>query len=378
MRQALVAIPMLSILQIIPRLHSGGAESLALTLHREYLKRNLDSHLLSLCGKYEHLPDNGGIYSLNLDSPYSLSAIPQLRNFLTTRFTATNSRTRIVHSHLLPDQIFAPISCKLAHFSGRLVTTVHSTSNRRRSTLIGRFIDKQIYRQYDSICCISDGVQQSFNKWLPELSRKSVVIQNGIDLTRFRTIPRSTNKRLIITTVARLVDTKNHDAVLRALAQLPTLDYEYRIVGDGPLANTLRATSQQLGIDERVVFMGRIDDVRQALADTDLFVLVSKYEGFGLAAVEAMALGIPVIASNVPGLGDVVGQNGEAGLLVGPGNVDALAQAIKTLGSDSRRRALIAISAKQRSERYSIENTVNDYTLIYQGISTRYETERSS
>ena len=116
-----------------------------------------------------------------------------------------------------------------------------------------------------------------------------------------------------ILSIGRLTGAKNHEAALQALAGLTDRDFRYVLLGDGEERERLIALAAELGLSDRVTFAGHRSDIRPYLLDADMFLLPSLWEGFGLAAVEAMNAGLPVIASDVPGLSEVVGPQGECG-----------------------------------------------------------------
>ncbi|MGH9669124.1 MAG: glycosyltransferase, partial [Terriglobales bacterium] len=131
------------------------------------------------------------------------------------------------------------------------------------------------------------------------------------------------------------------------------------------LRPSLEALAASLGIWERVHFLGRRADVPQLLKLADVYVHSSHWEGFGIAAVEAMAAGLPVIASDVPGLSQVVGS---AGLLFPRGDADCLAGHISSvLASESLRRQL-SQAGRERARSFSIEQSVEAYINLYRSV----------
>lgn len=163
---------------------------------------------------------------------------------------------------------------------------------------------------------------------------KMRVIYSGIDAARFeqRTPKSKLSQPAIVGTVAVLEERKGLRYLLEAAARLKAqgLSIEYRIAGAGPLLAELQQLAQQSGLDDRVRFVGFVADTAAFLADLDIFVLPSLFEGLGVAVLEAMAAGKPVIASRVGGLAESV-LDGESGLLVAPRDAVALAEAIANL-----------------------------------------------
>ena len=163
--------------------------------------------------------------------------------------------------------------------------------------------------------------------------------------------------------VARLSPQKAHDVLLRAVARLaPTRpDLRLVVVGDGAEKAAAQALAAELGIAERVLFTGVRRDVPALLPGFDVACLSSVHEGVPLTVLEAMAAGVPVVATDVGALRDLV-TDGEDGYLVPPGDVVALAQRLAELVDDPARRAAFGAAARARAERsFSIEHTVRGY-----------------
>lgn len=135
------------------------------------------------------------------------------------------------------------------------------------------------------------------------------------------------------------------------------------IVGDGAERPDLEALIDHERLRGRVHLLGRRSDVPQLLKTADVYVQSSLWEGFGIAAVEAMAAGLPIIASRVPGLADVVG---DAGILVEPGNSEVFAEQIQRVLLDETLRQTLAERAKKQAELFSIERTVEGILRVYE------------
>lgn len=197
------------------------------------------------------------------------------------------------------------------------------------------------------------------------------VIPNGIDPADFG--PASTEARVaarkslgiaetafVVASAARLSREKGMDTLLSAAGQ--RLGMTFLIAGDGPLKAAL---AKQCPSNARL--LGRLDDIRPLLAAADLFALPSRREGQGIAALEAMASGIPLVASRVGGLADMLTE-GDTALLVPAGDADALAAALSRLQSDSRLRQKLAENASRLvSEHYSAEQMLSALTAVYLG-----------
>ncbi len=173
----------------------------------------------------------------------------------------------------------------------------------------------------------------------------------------------------VIGCVAALVPGKGQDALIEAVASLaperPAL--ELRLIGEGSERPALVALAQRLGISERVRFMGALQaptEVARALAALDLFVLASHAEGLPTAILEAMAVGVPVLATSVGGVPEIV-HDGETGRLVAPGDTAALAKAIGELLKDGGARGRLARAARPVAETHSIARVAGLMEALY-------------
>ena len=206
--------------------------------------------------------------------------------------------------------------------------------------------------------------------------RKTRLIPPGIFMDRFHPDRAPTlglrlrpglRRTTLVGCVADLLPVKNHATLLEAVASTP--DVHVFLAGRSSIdprhAASLRLRAKQLHIDDRVTFLDYVDDVPAFLAELDIFVLPSKSEGCPLALLEAMAAGRACIASNIPGCQDVI-TSGVDGLLVSPGDPDALSQALKQLAGAPDARQQLGAAARRRIEtHYSTEREVADYERLY-------------
>jgi glycosyltransferase involved in cell wall biosynthesis len=197
----------------------------------------------------------------------------------------------------------------------------------------------------------------------------AVVIYPGVNVAEF-SVPRTVHSGVVIGTACRLELIKGVRYLIEALSilapQFPGVRLE--IAGDGSLRETLEQQSHQLGVSGIVSFLGNRDDLPSIMAGWDIFVLPSLDEGFGIAALEAMAAGLPVIASEVGGLCELV-QNGETGWLVPPSAPVELAQRIGQLIHDRRNREAMGIAGRGRAlDCFSISQMVDQTIAVYDGL----------
>ncbi len=208
---------------------------------------------------------------------------------------------------------------------------------------------------------------------------KFAVIHSGVDLSLFRTDPvrkaeiRSAleipSENIVIATVGRLTAVKGQDTLIRAIAKCLRQGGKVflLILGEGELRSDLEALSAELGIAGAVRFLGWRSDVASVVDACDIFCLPSLNEGMGKAIVEAMAMGKPVIASDVGGIPDLV-IPGENGILVPPGDSNALAKAILNLRDHPEVRVKMGELGREKALGYGVESMIHKIDGLYAGL----------
>jgi glycosyltransferase involved in cell wall biosynthesis len=195
----------------------------------------------------------------------------------------------------------------------------------------------------------------------------TVVIHNGVDLAR-PTASGTGAEPCRLVTVGRLQAPKDVLTLVRALAELPQRAYEGVIVGDGPDRPALESEIRRLDLEPVVQLAGERTDVPELLAAADVFVLSSRSEGLPLSILEAMAAGLPVVATNVGGVPELVVE-GETGFLVPPGDPQALAVALeRLLGDSALRRRLGAAGRRRAEERFDLVSTRQAHLDLYSAL----------
>ncbi|MFO0730150.1 MAG: glycosyltransferase family 4 protein [Nitrospiraceae bacterium] len=211
---------------------------------------------------------------------------------------------------------------------------------------------------------------------------KFAVVPSGIDLDRFRQVAVGDKAApetfacppdaFVVGSVGWLTGIKGHRFLIEAVAELAAdhPDLHLVIVGSGDLKGALEQLATSLGLRKRVHLIGRREDVDLCLAGMDLFVLPSLNEGMGRALIEAMAAGLPAIATRVGGVPALI-EDGRTGLLVPPADSHALAAAIRTLVEDpARRRAMGAAGQASVTERFSDGAMVRSLERLYRDLLT--------
>jgi glycosyltransferase involved in cell wall biosynthesis len=168
--------------------------------------------------------------------------------------------------------------------------------------------------------------------------------------------------------VARFGAQKDHPTLFRALAGLQSHSWELDLIGDGPLRGEMESLAAGLGLGARVRFRGQRSDVDQILADAQVSLLATNWEGFPLSILEAMRAGLPVVASSVGGIDESV-RDEENGYLVPRGDVDLLRDRIERLLASPDLRARMGISGRNRFEQeFTLDHSVNRTLAVYRDV----------
>ena len=198
----------------------------------------------------------------------------------------------VIHAHLFPTQHRAALPPRPVLF------TEHNTWNRRRDRRWLRPVERWCYARFSKVVAISDEVGNALAGWLKKQPPALETIPNGIRLERFRAPARRSPARndFVLGMAARFAVEKDHEALIRALALLPDR-FRLRLAGDGPLRQQLVDLAAVLGVAQRVEFVGIARDMRDFFLNIDLYVQSSRFDGFSIVSVEAMASGLPTLVS---------------------------------------------------------------------------------
>ena len=259
----------------------------------------------------------------------------------------------ILHSHLFHANVLGRLAARRAGVPV-VVSTIHVAEPRRWHLILERWTAPLATQ----LVAVSAGVRAHMVERAHLAAERILVIHNGVDVSPFSLVRGEFRRRegipagcTLITTVGRLDTQKGFPYLLKA-AERVTLrhpDVRFLVVGEGPRRRDLVSLRDRLGLKERVRFLGFRTDVPQILTDSDLFVLPSLWEGFPIALLEAMAAGIAVVATDVPGVREVVA-DGETGLVVPRKDMGALAGALCRLLDDPDLRRRFARAGRRKVE----------------------------
>jgi glycosyltransferase involved in cell wall biosynthesis len=343
----------------------GGLEKLLVEFGRHADRERFDLHFVSL--------GHAGVVAEEIAAagwPVTALGVPTgLHPSLAFRLARLLRRwgTDVVHTHDERPHLYGTLAGRLAGV-GRIIHTRHSQgrnlSRRQRAlvNLAASCVDR-------FVCVSQDSARLALRQGVP--ARKVCTVWNGIDLARFAyTGPRADGPAVI---VARLDPAKDHATLLRATALAVGRDPSFRleVAGDGPCREDLHRLTGELGLAGQVRFLGQVRDVPGLLARAGLFVLSSLSEGVSLTLLEAMAGGLPVVATRVGGNPEVV--TGDTGLLVPAADPEALAGALLRLWQAPGERHRLGSAGRARVEgHFDVRRMVATYERLYRGSNTVY------
>jgi glycosyltransferase involved in cell wall biosynthesis len=359
----------MKVLHIIDSLSLGGAETLVKSLLPRMKDKAIEPEVIILKRSADHSADELEhsaipVYETGLNNVYSPRQILRLAKFLKV------NNYDLVHVHLFPAQYWYVFARLLIKDKYPAVTTEHSSFNKRRNKLLYRLFESYIYKKYEKIICISQAAMRELTSWQPAVADKTVMIYNGIDISKYKKARAYSRKELLpsvkkdsklILMVASLTAKKDHQTLFKALKVLPST-YELVLVGEGPLKLKYLELVKYSGLVDRVHFLGHRFDVDKIMKTVDLFVHSSHWEGFGLVVVEAMASGLPVIASDVAGLTEVIGN---AGMFFPPGDSDRLASLIVEVLESVSLYEVLRKKGLERSKDFDLDLMVSNYIKVY-------------
>ena len=363
----------LRVLEVLPTLKRAGAENVAVSLACGLAPDRFETAVVSLYGRVagglEPVLEERGIRSWHLGKRRGLDVRiwPRLARVL------REFRPDVVHTHSYVLRYVLPVVRGAA-----VVHTAHNLAGRDPDRVTGAF-NRLAFRCGVLPVAVSAAVARSYeNKYgLPP----AATILNGIDIDRFhrpearepwRREHRFSEDDVLIASVARLEPQKDPEALIGAFARsMSGFPRSHLLMaGDGSLGDSARRTSQSKGVAGRVHFLGACADVAALLAASDLFALASRWEGSPLTVLEAMAARLPVVATAVGGVPELV-EDGVTGVLVPSGDEEALGGALASLAHQPERRRAMAEAAGARVTRFSVEAMVQAYAELFSRVAGR-------
>jgi len=309
----------------------------------------------------------------------SIAPAQDIKAFFSLISIFKSEKPRIVHTHTSK----AGILGRWAAFFAKVPVIVHTPHGHvfwgyfnKCKTSVFLFLEHLTARITDRIITLTEHEKKDHLRFTIAPETKFAVIHSGVDLSKFSGVTADafemkkklgiSEKSFVIGTVGRLTPVKGQryllEAATKVVRQRP--DTLFVFLGDGELLTELTEMASVLGIKDHVKFLGWRPEVADVMSTFDIFVLPSLNEGMGKVLVEAMAMGKPIIASNVGGIPDLV-THGLNGLLVPPADADAMADAIVTLHDDPSKAKKMAEKGKVIAAGYSVDAMIQKIDRLY-------------
>lgn len=354
----------MKIMQVIPYFCFGGAETMCENL--TYALRDMGHELIVVSLYAERTPialrmEAAGIRIVYLDKKLGLdlSMVHKLKKLM------VQEQPEVVHTHL--DVIkYAAAAAKLAGVP-KCVHTVHNMADKEAEGKVQKCINGfYFFHGWSVPVALSPEVQRSIGEFYGLSQERIPVVFNGIDLSRcMEKEDYVLGNPIVLTHIGRFNEQKNHAGLLRAFQTIHTHYPNSRLdlLGDGELLEPMKALAQELGLSDSIRFLGSQGNVYPYLQQSDLFLLPSRYEGMPMTLIEAMGTGLPIVASAVGGVPDML-EDGRSGLLTDC-EPDSVARAALRLLEDQSLRERLGNHAKSESTRFSAGYMAQQYVRVY-------------
>jgi glycosyltransferase involved in cell wall biosynthesis len=365
-----------NLLHLITELEPAGAENLLVDIARKLDKDEFNLKVAYVYGMgtlAEEIRDAGA-------RVFDLSRKGKVDPLLLARLVALLRRERILHTHLAHASIVGRVAAKLAGV--RLITTTRHYAYWNKKRSLAHWMERRTAILNSNLIAISENVKKYMIVEEKCRSDKIVVLHNAVDLGVFNSTDRAGSSGMtndfVIGSIGRLHPSKGYETLLRSM---PCVKQSFpgarlTIVGTGREKDNLERLSAQLGVSSEVDFIGakKPSEIPRLLKTLDLFVLASNWEGFGLAAVEAMASGLPVVATDVGGLPEIV-EDRRTGFLVPPGEPRMLAEKVVHLLQNPDLRRQMGTQGRIRARAlFSLEDMIKKLEAMYRDLLRRETT----
>lgn len=297
----------------------------------------------------------------------SFKNLVAIRRYVKGRLTRLDAGELIVHAHLTWPLYYVAIAT--LGLGVKLIYTEHSTFNKRRRFAFLRPLEKLVYSRYNVVVAISAGVQRSLINWLGQSSSAKVeLIPNGVALRDFESRANlASSQRLKLISVGTIKPSKGFETTIRAVGLIKRHVASYTIVGDGAERAELENLCARAGLSDIVKFTGWLDDPGPYYDQSDILLIPSHWEGFGLVAIEGLSTGLPVVASNVEGLNDVLASAASAAILVDEfTHPYAWAEEILSMSEKlTNDFPQVAVNGRLNAEKFSVAKMCDAHRTLY-------------
>lgn len=354
---------MIKLAIIIPTLDTGGAENMVAQLVSKIDQDYFELELIVISTSNDSVVEKRiknkdvKVTFFNKELGFNMYTLLKIYKHL------SKTKPDIIHTHLSACMYAAP----WAVFNRRrILHTVHNRPIYEAQGLI-RYILKYLYKRKLAVpIAISDIIASETLELYGLPSNVVETIYNPVDILKFANIrsKEKKNSEVVFVNVARFSKQKNHNGLIEAFYEVSKINTNIKLIliGDGELRAEIKEKVERLGLTEKVEFTGNVLDIPQRLANSDIFILPSHYEGLPLTILEAMAAGLPVISTAVGGVPDIVKGNG---MLVEAGISKELSEAMIKLADNEKLRVEMGEIALKDVQKFDISEVTLKYEQLY-------------
>jgi glycosyltransferase involved in cell wall biosynthesis len=353
----------IKILQIIPTLGLGGAEIIVEHLSLALIEQGFDVSVVSLYKEHSPITERLEAYGIPIFYLNKKKGL-DLKIFFRLYKLFKKEKPDVVHTHLYSTTYATPVSI-ITGVPTR-IHTIHSIAKKEVGWL-KRKVNKFFYKFCSLIpVAISPAVQESVISEYGLLTKKIPLIYNGVDIKKC--IPKKSyigNKIQTIIHIGSFKEAKNHLGLLESfkIVHDHAPNTLLKLIGIGDLENSIEEKVKELDLEMDVEFLGLKSNVYPYLSESDIFVLPSIWEGMPISLIEAMATGLPIVATAVGGVPDMI-ENKVTGILVSTDN-EQIARALLLLINDCNLREKLGIAARNVSKVFSSKEMASNYAKLY-------------
>jgi glycosyltransferase involved in cell wall biosynthesis len=372
----------MKILHIIPNLRKGGAERIVLDICNELNKyQSIEVHIVTFCKENEYQFLTNGISwevipskvvpSITKKAIIDTALLQEKVDF----FQPDIIHTHLYESEIVLSQVDIGNAKRFSHFHDNMIQLDNSLwfnvslKNKITNFYERNFLIRTINPVTNNFICISNDSYSYAKKVLPKKNHINInLLLNAIDVSRFTNniIRQGVKQKIRLVNIGSFVKKKNQMFLVDVANELNnnTVNFEIIFLGAGPLMEDVKAYAEKLGLNEQIMFKGKVEKVEDYLEDSDIYLHSATYEPLGLVLLEAMAVGLPVITLDGKGNRDLI-EEGKNGYMIYDQDPEKFAQKIIFLVKNKSKYAEISSYCKQYAEKYDIKEYVNKLYLLY-------------
>lgn len=315
--------------------------------------------------KAHFVENNFEVHPLQTD--ISIQSLPLATWRLSNRLKSLE--VDVVHSHLAFSDLISRICCfrlGIPHIS-----TYHNVQQNR--PMLKRVVERSTRHLSESIICVSEGVRQSYHN-----DARMGVIHNALDVEKFQRnvneadvekIPEQIrSSELVLLNVGRCVEVKRQIDLIKAFAEMDDPDSHLVIVGDGPLRDELEHLVSDLSLEKSITLTGYVDEIWPYYKIGDVFVSSSTQEGLPTTHIEAMAAGLPIVSTNIPGVNEIV-KNQESGILCDVGDIECLVDSFQQMHTGRIRGKYGSRGEEKAKSKFDLQQMSEQHLELYKTIT---------